>query len=58
MWVGEPTHLTQQPVVGWAELQNFWLTIKWVGLGSLIFNPACGEPTRVSRVGSLWHVYP
>jgi len=23
MWVGEPTHLTYQPVVGWAELQNF-----------------------------------
>jgi len=23
MWVGEPTHLTHQPVVGWARLQNF-----------------------------------
>jgi len=44
-------------MVGWVRLQNFWLTIKWVGLGSLIFNPARGEPTRVSRVGSLWHVY-
>jgi len=28
MWVGEPTHLTHQPIVGWAGLQNFWLTIK------------------------------
>jgi len=25
-------------------------------LGSLIFNPARGEPTRASQVGSLWHV--
>jgi len=56
-WVGEPTHLTHQPVVGWAGLQNFWLTRKWVELGSVIFNPTRGEPTRVSRVGSLWHVY-
>jgi len=56
MWVGEPTHLTHQPVVGWVGLQNFWLTIKWVGLDSLIFNPAHGEPTRLTRIGSLWHV--
>ena len=56
-WVGEPTHLTHQPVVGWVGLQNFWLTKKWAGLGSLIFNPARGEPTHVSWVGSLWHVY-
>jgi len=57
MWVGKPIHLTHQPVVSWVRLQNFWLTIKWAGLGSLIFNPAHGEPTRISRVGSLWHVY-
>jgi len=38
-WVGEPTHLTHQPVVGWAELQKIWLTLKWVGLGSLVFWP-------------------
>jgi len=25
-------------------------------LGSLIFNPTRGESTRVSQVGSLWHV--
>jgi len=56
-WIGEPTHLTHQPVMGWARLQNFWLTRKWVGLGSFIFNPARGESTRVNRVGSLWHVY-
>jgi len=56
MWVGEPTHLTQQLVVGWARLQNFWFTIKWVGLGLLIFNPSRGEPIRVSRIGSLSHV--
>ena len=31
-WVSEPTHLTHQPVVGWAGLQKCWLTIKWVGL--------------------------
>jgi len=55
-WVGESTHLTHQPVVGWVGLQNFWFTRKWAGLGSLIFNPARGEPNRVSRVGSLWHV--
>ena len=56
-WVGEPTHLTHQPGVGWAGLQKLWLTRKWAVLGSLILNPARGEPTRVSRVGSLWHVY-
>jgi len=57
MWIGEPTHLTHQPVVDWTGLQNFWFTIKWVELSSRIFNPARGESTRVSRVGSLWHVY-
>jgi len=56
MWVGEPTHLTYQLVAGWAGLQKFWLTIKWVGLSSPIFNPTRGDPTHVSRVGSLWHV--
>jgi len=38
-WVGEPTHLTHQPVVGWAGLQKIWLTLKWAGLGSLVFWP-------------------
>ena len=52
-WVGEPTHLTHQLVVGWAELQNFWLTRKWVGLGSLILNPTRGKPIHVNRVSSL-----
>jgi len=26
-------------------------------LGLLIFKPARREPTRVSQIGSLWHVY-
>jgi len=44
MWIGESIHLTHQPVVGWVGLQNFWLTIKWVGLSShfstrLVMNP-------------------
>jgi len=38
-WVSEPTHLTHQPVVGWAGLQKIWLTLKWAGLGSLVFWP-------------------
>ena len=54
-WWANP--LNPPPVVGWAGLQNFWLTRKWAGLGSFILNPTRGEPTRVSQVGSLWHVY-
>jgi len=54
MWVGESTHLIHQLVVSWAGLQNFWLLIKWAGLGSLIFNLARGEPTHVIQVGSFW----
>jgi len=53
MWIGEPTQLIHQLVVGWAGLQIFWLTIKWVGLGSFIYNLAHDEPTCVSQLGSL-----
>jgi len=56
MWVGETIHLIHQPMVSWARLQNFCLTVKWAGLGSLIFNLASDESIRASKISSLWHV--
>ena len=53
MWVGKSTHLTHQPVVGWAGLQNFWFTRKWAGLGSLIFNPTHFDMSRLNHKNKI-----